>query len=177
MQLIKGPSIIAIAIIIGGIVFIIGGIFLFGGVSNFSESVEDKFQVNATGSGMRGMVAKTAANALEPVINALTQLTKGVITSLASFLTLIGVGLCFLGWGLHKRKYLAWVLTIILMFVAIVIDVVALGFVSGASSGVSGSDFLYALIAVLAVHLIANAFIIYYLTKKSTVSLFRTTNT
>ena len=172
--MLKGPTIIAIAIIIGGIVFIAGGIFLFGGVSNFSESVQDKFQVNATSSGMRGMIAKTAANALEPVINAFTQITKGMITSMASFLTLIGAGLCVLGWGLHKTKYLAWVLTIILMFIAIVIDVVFLGFVSGAFSGVSASEFAYALIAAFAVHLIANAFIIYYLTKKSTISMFKT---
>jgi hypothetical protein len=172
--MLKGPSLIAIAIFIGGIVFIAGGIILFSGVANFSDSVKDKFQVNAT-SGVRSMIAKSAANALEPVINAFTQITKGTITSLASFLSLIGVGLCFLGIGLHKTKYLAWVLTIILMFVAIVIDVVALGFVSGAFP-VEASNLLYALIAVLAIHLIANAFIIYYLTRKNTASMFRNVN-
>jgi hypothetical protein len=172
--MIKGPSIIAIAIFIGGIVFLAGGIVLLSGVASYSDSVKDKFQVNAT-SGVKSMLAKTAANALEPIIQTFTQITKGAITSIGSFLSLVGVGICFLGFGLHKTKYLAWVLTIILMFVAIVIDVVALGFVSGSFAGVSNNGGLVsALIAVLIVHLVANAFIIYYLTKRSTVSLFRT---
>ena len=172
--MLKGHSLIAIAIFIGGIVFIAGGIILFSGAANFSDSVKENFQVNAT-SGVKSMIAKTATNALEPVIKAFTQLTRGFITSLASFLTLVGVGICFLGIGLHKTKYLAWVLTIILMFVAIVIDVVALGFVSGSFSD-SGNSIVYALIAALAIHLIANAFIIYYLTRKNTVSIFRSVN-
>jgi lysylphosphatidylglycerol synthetase-like protein (DUF2156 family) len=172
--MLKGPSLIAIAIFIGGIVFIAGGIILFSGAANFSDSVKENFQVNAT-SGVKSMIAKTAANALEPVIKAFTQITRGIITSLASFLSLVGVGLCFLGIGLHKTKYLAWVLTIILMFVAIVIDVVGLGFVSGSLSD-SGNSLVYALIAALAIHLIANAFIIYYLTRKNTASMFRNVN-
>ena len=57
--MLKGPSLIAIAIFIGGIVFIAGGIILFSGVANFSDSVKDKFQVNAT-SGVKSMIAKTA---------------------------------------------------------------------------------------------------------------------
>ena len=61
------------------------------------------------------------------------------------------------------------------MFVAIVIDVVALGFVSGSLSD-SGNSIVYALIAALAIHLIANAFIIYYLTRKNTASMFRSVN-
>jgi len=180
--MLNGASIIGIAIIIGGIVFIIGGIILFVGVASYSESVKEKFQVNATSTGLRSMMAKTAANALAPIINTFTQITKGFITSMASFLSLIGVGLCFLGFGLFKRKYLAWVLTLILMFVAIVIDVVGLGFVGGVlshdsnSKGIVSADFAGILIGVLTAHLIANAFIIYYLTKKSTASIFRTTS-
>ena len=172
--MLKGPSLIAIAIFIGGIVFIAGGIILFSVVADISDSVKDKFQVNAT-SAVKSMIAKSVADELEPVIETLTQITEGIIASLASFLALIGVGLCFLGIGLHKTKYLAWVLTIILMFVAIVIDVVALGFVSGSLSD-SGNSLMYALIAALAIHLIANAFIIYYLTRKNTATMFRNVN-
>jgi hypothetical protein len=66
------------------------------------------------------------------------------------------------------------------MFVAIVIDVLGLGFVGGAfpsssnEEGIMSPDFAYLLIGILIAHLLANAFIIYYLTRKTTTSIFRT---
>ena len=95
--MLKGPSLIAIAIFIGGIVFIAGGIILFSGVANFSDSVKDKFQVNAT-SGVRSMIAKSAANALEPVINAFTQITKGN-HHIISLIPLFNWGRAMLSWN------------------------------------------------------------------------------
>ena len=177
-QIFNVTSIIAIAIIIGGLLFLAGGIVLFSGISDYSDSVKEKLQVNAT-SGLKSMVAKRANEFLTPIINAFSQVTKGIITSTASFLSLIGVGLCSLGVCLFKRKYFAWVLTLILMFLAIVIDIVAIGFVSGVYSnepntdGIVSADFAYSLIAVLVIHLLVNALIIYYLTKRSTISPFK----
>ena len=66
------------------------------------------------------------------------------------------------------------------MFVAIVIDVLGLGFVGGAlpsssdDKGMMSASFGYLLIGILIAHLLANAFIIYYLTRKTTISIFRT---
>jgi hypothetical protein len=102
------------------------------------------------------------------------------MTSIGSFLFLVGVGICVLGIGLFKVKYFAWILTLILMFVAIVIDVIGLGFVGGAfpsssnDKGVMLADLAYALIGILIAHLVANAVIIYYLSRKTTISVFRT---
>jgi uncharacterized membrane protein YidH (DUF202 family) len=91
----------------------------------------------------------------------------------------VGIGICVLGIGLFKVKYLAWIITVVLMFVAIVIDIIGLGFVGGAfpsssnDKGIMSDDIAYLLIGVMIAHLLANAFIIYYLTKKSTASIFR----
>jgi hypothetical protein len=66
------------------------------------------------------------------------------------------------------------------MFLAIVIDVLGLGFVGGSlpsspdEKGIMSADFAYLLIGIMMAHLLANAFIIYYLTKKSISSIFRT---
>jgi hypothetical protein len=66
------------------------------------------------------------------------------------------------------------------MFVAIVIDVIGLGFVGGAFPSSSNekhimlADIAYALIGILIAHLVANAVIIYYLSRKTTISVFRT---
>jgi len=170
-------TIISIAIIIGGIVFIISGTVLFVGAANFSDSfIQDSFSNKTSGgkSIIANTVAKTVTSSLGPVFDTLTQLTKGSITSMASFLCLVGAGLCVLGFSLFKTKYFAWVLTLILMFVAIVIDVLGLGFIGGALTN-NSAEFAYVLIAVLIIHLIANSGIIYYLTRKTTISLFRST--
>lgn len=174
-------TIISIAIIIGGIVFVILGIILFIGSANFTDSVAQESLNNNTSSssGVKSMMAKTVANALTPVISTLTQVTKGIITSVASFLSLVGAGLCVLGFALFKTKYFAWVLTLVLMFLAIVIDVVGLGFVGGSftndsnNEGIVPAELAYILITVMIVHLVANSAIIYYLTRKTTISLFR----
>jgi hypothetical protein len=66
------------------------------------------------------------------------------------------------------------------MFVAIIIDVVGLGFVGGSlpsssnEKGIMSVKLANALIGILIAHLFANAFIIYYLTRKKTASIFRT---
>ncbi|MDW0225945.1 MAG: hypothetical protein QOA21_11095 [Nitrososphaeraceae archaeon] len=66
------------------------------------------------------------------------------------------------------------------MFLAIVIDVLGLGFVGGSfpsssdDKGIMSANFAYVLIGILIAHLLANTFIIYYLTKKSSASIFRT---
>ena len=170
-------TIISIAIIIGGIVFIIFGSILFAGAANFSGSFMQDSLNNKTSGGnsiIGKTVAKTVAGSLAPVLETLTQIAKGTITSIASFFCLVGVGLCVLGYSLFKTKYFAWVLTLILMFLAIVIDVIGLGFVGGALTNDS-AEFAYGLIAVMIVHLIANIAIIYYLSRKTTISLFKST--
>jgi len=65
------------------------------------------------------------------------------------------------------------------MFVAIIIDVVGLGFVGGSlpssnEKGIMSVQLANVLISILIAHLFANAFIIYYLTRKTTASIFRT---
>jgi hypothetical protein len=170
-------TIISIAIIIGGIVFIISGSILFVGAANFSNSfMQDSFNNKTSGGNsiIGKTVAKTITSSLAPVFETLTQITKGTITSIASFLCLVGAGLCVLGFSLFKTKYFAWVLTLILMFVAIVIDVLGLGFVGGTLTN-DYAKIAYVLIAVMIVHLIANSAIIYYLSRKTTISLFRST--
>lgn len=104
---------------------------------------------------------------------------KGMITLMGAFLCLAGAGICLLGYALFKVKYLAWILTIILMSVAIVIDVLGLSFVAGSFSPDVNHSWLcsfnceiaYVLIIVMIVHLLANGIIIYYLTRKTTVSI------
>jgi hypothetical protein len=176
---ISGLRIISIAIFVGGIVFIALGIGVFIKAANFSETVVQDYLDNKT-SGVKSIIAKTVTDALSPTINTLTQVSKGITTSIAAFLCLVGIGICVLGIGLFKVKYLAWIVTVVLMFVAIVIDVLGLGFVGGSlpsssdDNGIMSADIAYLLIGVLIAHLLANAFIIYYLTKKSTASIFRT---
>ena len=169
-------TIISIAIIIGGIVFIISGSVLFVGAANFSDSfIQDSFDNKTSGgnSVIGKTVAKTVSSSLATLFETVTQIAKGTITSMASFLCLVGAGLCVLGYSLFKGKYFAWVLTLILMFVAIVIDVLGLGFIGGALTN-SSAEFAYVLIAIMIIHLIANSAIIYYLSRKTTISLFRT---
>jgi len=175
-------TIISIAIIIGGVVFILLGTVLFVGAANFSNSfIQDSFSNKTSGSKsvISKTIAKTVTSSLAPIFDTLTQITKGALTSIASFLCLVGAGLCVLGFSLFKTKYFAWVLTLILMFMAIVIDVVGLGFVGGSftndpnNEGLMSGEFAYLLITVLIIHLIANSAIIYYLSRKSTISLFR----
>jgi len=174
-----GLTIISIAIFVGGIVFIALGIGIFSKAANYSETVVQDYLDNKT-SGVKSIIAKTVTDALGPAINTLTHVSKGIMTSIAAFLCLVGIGICVLGIGLFKVKYLAWIITVVLMFVAIVIDIIGLGFVGGAfpsssnDKGRMSADIAYLLIGVLIVHLLANAFIIYYLTKKSTASIFRT---
>ena len=115
-------------------------------------------------------LAKTATNPLESVIKTSTSHERDLyVYSLFSSLT--GVGLCILGIGLFKTKYFAWVLTIILMLVAIVIDVVVIGFVSDSFSlessngSLKTADSVNPLITVY-IHIFANGFTIFYLTKR-----------
>lgn len=175
----RGHTIISIAIFVGGIVFIALGIGIFSKAANFSETVVQDYLDNKT-SGVKSIIAKTVTDALSPTINTLTHVSKGITTSIAAFLCLVGIGICMLGIGLFKVKYLAWIITVVLMFVAIVIDVLGLGFVGGSlpnspdDKGIMSADFAYLLIGIMIAHLLANAFIIYYLTKKSTASIFRT---
>jgi hypothetical protein len=101
------------------------------------------------------------------------------MTSMGTFLCLVGAAICLLGYALFKLKYLAWILTIVLMSVAIVIDVLGLSFVAGSFSPDIYHSWLcrfnceiaYVLIIVMIVHLLANGVIIYYLTRKTTVSI------
>ena len=176
---VSGLRIISIAIFVGGIVFIALGIGIFSKAANYSETVVQDYLDNKT-SGVKSIIAERVTDALSPTINTLTHVSKGIMTSIAAFLSLVGIGICVLGIGLFKVKYLAWIITVVLMFVAIVIDVLGLGFVGGAfpsssnDKGTMSDDIAYLLIGVMIAHLLANAFIIYYLTKKSTASIFRT---
>ena len=175
----KGLTIISIAIFVGGIVFIALGISMSSKAANFSETVVQDYLNNKT-SGVKSIIAKTVTDAMTPHIMTFTHISKGIMTSIAAFLCLVGVGICVLGFGLFKVKYLAWILTVVLMFVAIVIDVLGLGFVGGSlpsssnDEGIMSADFAYLMIGIMIAHLLANAFIIYYLTRKSTISIFRT---
>ena len=175
----RGLTIISIAIFVGGIVFIALGIGIFSKAANFSETVVQDYLDNKT-SGVKSIIAKTVTDALSPTISTLTHVSKGITTSIAALLCLVGIGICVLGIGLFKVKYLAWIITVVLMFVAIVIDVLGLGFVGGSfpsssnDKGIMSADIAYLLIGIMIAHLLANAFIIYYLTKKSTASIFRT---
>jgi hypothetical protein len=175
----RGLTIISIAIFIGGIVFIALGIGIFSILPNYSQADVQDFLNNQT-SKLKSIIVKTITDELSPYIKAFTHLSKGIMTSIAAFLCLVGVGICFLGFGLFKVKYLAWIVTVVLMFLAIVIDVLGLGFVGGSlpsssnEKGIILADIAYLLIGIMIAHLIANAFIIYYLTRKSTTSIFRT---
>ena len=175
----RGLTIISIAIFVGGIVFIALGIGVFSKAANFSETAVQDYLNNKT-SGVKSIIAKSVADALNPAIKTLTHVSKGITTSIAAFLCLVGVGICVLGMGLFKVKYLAWIITVVLMFVAIVIDVIGLGFVGGSfpsssnDKGIMSADFAYLLISIMIAHLLANAVIIYYLTRKTTISIFKT---
>ena len=126
----RGLTIISIAIFVGGIVFIALGISMSSKAANFSETVVQDYLNNKT-SGVKSIIAKTVTDALSPTIKTLTHVSKGITTSIAAFLCLVGIGICVLAIGLFKVKYLAWIITVVLMFVAIVIDVLGLGFVGG----------------------------------------------
>ena len=179
-QRLRGLAMISFAIIVGGIVFIALGIIILDIAAKVSESVVQDRLDNQT-SRIKSMLAKTVTDALASQIQTITQVSKGMMTSMGAFLCLVGAGICVLGYALFKVKYLAWILTIVLMFVAIVIDVLGLGFVSGSSftnspndKGIMSPEIATVLIIVMIVHLLANGVIIYYLTRKTTVSIFRT---
>jgi hypothetical protein len=175
----RALTIIWIAIFIGGIVFIALGSIMISIAANISGTAAQDYFTNNT-SGIKSKIGKGITDALSPQIERIAHLSKGIMASIGSFLCLVGVGICVLGIGLFKVKYLAWILTVVLMFVAIVIDVIGLGFVGGAfpsssnDKGILATDLAYALIGILIVHLLANAVIIYYLSRKTTISVFRT---
>ena len=102
----KGLTIISIAIFVGGIVFIALGIGIFNKVANYSETAVQDYLDNQT-SGVKSIIAKTVTNAMTPHIMTFTHISKGIMTSIAAFLCLVGVGICVLGFGLFKIKYLA----------------------------------------------------------------------
>lgn len=182
----RGLAIISIAIFVGGIVFIALGIGVLNKAANVSGTAAQDYLNNKTSgtSGMKSTIKSTIANtvidAFTPYIQTLTHVSKGIMASIGAFFCLVGVGICVLGTGLFKVKYLAWILTVVLMFVAIIIDVVGLGFVGGSlpsssnEKGIMSVKLANALIGILIAHLFANAFIIYYLTRKTTASIFRT---
>jgi hypothetical protein len=182
----RGLAIISIAIFVGGIVFIALGIGVLNKAANVSGTAAQDYLNNKTSgtSGMKSTIKSTIANtvidAFTPYIQTLTHVSKGIMASIGAFFCLVGVGICVLGTGLFKVKYLAWILTVVLMFVAIIIDVVGLGFVGGSLPSSSNEKCIMsvklanALIGILIAHLFANAFIIYYLTRKKTASIFRT---
>ena len=175
----RGLTIIWIAIFVGGIVFIVLGSIIISIAASISGTGAQDYFTNKT-SGIKAKITKGITDALSPQIERLTHVGKGIMTSIGAFLCLVGVGICFLGFGLFKVKYLAWILTVVLMFLAIVIDVIGLGFVGGAfpsssnDKGIMLADLAYVLIGILIVHLLANAVIIYYLRRKTTISIFRT---
>ena len=184
----RGLAIISIAIFVGGIIFIALGIGMLNKSVNVSGTAVQEYLNNKTSgtsgtSGIKSTIKSTIANtvidAFTPYIQTLTHISKGMIASIGAFFCLVGVGICVLGTGLFKAKYLAWILTVVLMFVAIIIDVVGLGFVGGSlpssnEKGIMSVQLANVLISILIAHLFANAFIIYYLTRKTTASLFRT---
>jgi hypothetical protein len=185
----RGLAIISIAIFVGGIVFIALGIGVLNKAANVSGTAVQEYLNNKTSgtsgtSGIKSTIKSTIANtvvdAFTPYIQTLTYISKGMMGSIGAFFCLVGVGICVLGTGLFKTKYLAWILTVVLMFVAIVIDVVGLGFVGGSlpspsnEKGIMSVKLANVLISILIAHLFANAFIIYYLTRKTTASIFRT---
>jgi len=182
----RGLAIISIAIFVGGIVFIALGIGVLNKAANVSGTAVQEYLNNKTSgtSGIKSTIKSTIANtvvdAFTPYIQTLTYISKGMMGSIGAFFCLVGVGICVLGTGLFKTKYLAWILTVVLMFVAIIIDVVGLGFVGGSlpspsnEKGIMSVKLANILISILIAHLFANAFIIYYLTRKTTASIFRT---
>ena len=182
----RGLAIISIAIFVGGIVFIALGIGMLNKAANVSGTAVQEYLNNKTSgtsgikSSIKSTIANTVIDAFTPYIQTLTHISKGMLGSIGAFFCLVGVGICVLGTGLFKAKYFAWVLTLIMMFVAIVIDVLGLGFVGGSftndpnNEGIMSGEFAYVLITVMIIHLIANSGIIYYLTRRTTVSLFRT---
>ena len=182
----RGLAIISIAIFVGGIVFIALGIGVLNKASHISGTAAQDYLNNKTSSSsgikstIKSTVANTVIDAFTPYIQTLTHLSKGIMGSIGAFFCLVGVGICVLGTGLFKTKYLAWILTVVLMFVAIIIDVVGLGFVGGSlpsspnEKGLMSIKLANVLISVLIAHLFANAFIIYYFTRKPTASVFRT---
>jgi len=184
----RGLAIISIAIFVGGIVFIALGIGVLNKAANVSGTAVQEYLNNKTSgtsgtSGIKSTIKSTIANtvvdAFTPYIQTLTYISKGMMGSIGAFFCLVGVGICVLGTGLFKTKYLAWILTVVLMFVAIIIDVVGLGFVGGSlpssnEKGIMSVKLANVLISILIAHLFANAFIIYYLTRKTTASIFRT---
>ena len=182
----RGLAIISIAIFVGGIVFIALGIGMLNKAANVSGTAVQEYLNNKTSgtSGIKSTIKSTIANtvvdAFTPYIQTLTYISKGMMGSIGAFFCLVGVGICVLGTGLFKIKYLAWILTVVLMFVAIIIDVVGLGFVGGSlpspsnEKGIMSVKLANVLISILIAHLFANAFIIYYLTRKTTASIFRT---
>jgi len=184
----RGLAIISIAIFVGGIVFIALGIGMLNKAANVSGTAVQEYLNNKTSgtsgtsgikSNIKSTIANTVIDAFTPYIQTLTHISKGMIASIGAFFCLVGVGICVLGTGLFKAKYLAWILTVVLMFVAIIIDVVGLGFVGGSlpssnEKGIMSVRLANVLISILIAHLFANAFIIYYLTRKTTASIFRT---
>jgi hypothetical protein len=182
----RGLAIISIAIFVGGIVFIALGIGVLNKAANVSGTAVQEYLNNKTSgtsgikSNVKSTIANTIVDAFTPYIQTLTYISKGMMGSIGAFFCLVGVGICVLGTGLFKTKYLAWILTVVLMFVAIIIDVVGLGFVGGSlpnpsnEKGIMSVQLANVLISILIAHLFANAFIIYYLTRKTTASIFRT---
>ena len=181
----RGIAIISIAIFVGGIVFIALGIGVLNKATHVSGTAAQDYLNNKTSgasgikSTIKSTIATTVIDAFTPYIQTLTHISKGIMGSIGAFFCLVGVGICVLGTGLFKVKYLAWILTIVLMFVAIIIDVVGLGFLGGSlpssnEKGLMSVKLANLLISVLIAHLFANAFIIYYLTRKTTATIFRT---
>jgi hypothetical protein len=76
----RALTIISIAIFVGGIVFIALGIGVFSKAANFSETAVQDYLNNNT-SGVKSIIAKTVADALNPAIKTLTHVSKGITTS------------------------------------------------------------------------------------------------
>jgi hypothetical protein len=159
-----GVTIIAILAIIGGILLIFGGLSLLAFGALFTAiTFEDQQQLQSR------EVAE-----LQP----LTQFFGSFGIAIGAIILAVGIGYLVVSYGLLKGKGWAWIVTVILTIIAIVIQVTSV--ISNSVLSQSLTNDLSAIVPGLIAHIVGiaiNGVILYYLYRPNVKAYFGKTQT
>ena len=154
-----GVTIIAILVIVGGILLIFAGLSLLAfGVLFTAVTIEEQQQEQ---------LQLQPQDSQDADLQSLTQFFAGFGIVIGSIVLGVGIGYLVVSYGLLKGKGWAWIVTLILTIIAIVIQV--------ASVFSSSTISLDALVSAIASHIIGiaiNGVILYYLYRPSVKAYF-----
>jgi hypothetical protein len=170
-----GVTIIAILTIIGGIILAFGGISLVAFGAFFTSVPVDVFISEQMQHQQEQLPLQQQQQDLqsEEELQALAQFLGGVGIAIGTIVLAVGIGYLFVSYGLLKGKGWAWIITVILTIVAIVVQIVSgvTASMFNASFIDDSNSFVTGIIAQI-VGIAINGVILYYLYRPNVKAFF-----